>query len=107
VRRLPASVCAALREGYVTFRDAVPRMPPLGAEHNTVAFQADFVTRMRVAVRLWLARVGRELWREREDRACIAARQAGCYFAEYRRQFAHLRTLARRRPLPRIPGSMF
>lgn len=107
MKRLPTSVCEAFREGYVTFRDAVPRMPPLGAEHNTVAFQSDFVQRMRVAVRLWVARIGRELWREREGRACIAAHQAGCYFAEYRRQFAHLRQLPPQRGPFRPPGSMF
>jgi hypothetical protein len=86
-------VCEAFRKGYVTFRDAVPSMPALAGEHNLVAFQADFVNRMRVAVRLWLARTGRALWQEREDRAIAAALQAGRYFAEYRRQWAHLRQL--------------
>lgn len=97
MKHCPPAVCEAFREGYILFRDSVPDMPALGGEHNTVAFQGDFVVRMRVAVRLWLARIGRELWRDREDRACLAARQAGRYFAEYRRQWAHLRQLPGRR----------
>lgn len=106
MKRCPPSVCAAFKQGYTSFRDAVASMPPLGAEHNVVVFQCDFVMRMRVAVRLWLARIGRELWRDREDRACIAARQAGCYFAEYKRQWSHLRRLAPR-VSPPPAGGMF
>jgi hypothetical protein len=104
VKRAPPLVCEAFRKGYVTFRDAAPGMPALAAEHNVVAFQADFVNRMRVAVRLWLARTGRALWQEREDRACATALQAGRYFAEYRRQWAHLRQLA---PQESPPIGMF
>jgi hypothetical protein len=90
MKRLPLAVRDAFEEGYYNFKHAVPHMPPLAGEHNLVAFQSDFVARMRVAVRLFLARIGLELWRGREARACIVAIQAGRYLAEYRRQWAHL-----------------
>ena len=102
MKRLPEAVRASFETGYYTFKNAVPDMPTLAAEHNVLSFQADFVNRMRVAVRLWLARIGLELWREREERACRAALQAGRYLAEYRRQWVHLLQLGPWRPTPQI-----
>lgn len=102
MKRLPPAVREAFESGYYMFKNAVPDMPPLGAEHNVASFQTDFVMRMRVAVRLWLARIGLELWREREDRACEKARQAGRYLAEYRRQWVHLLRLGPWRPAPQL-----
>lgn len=93
---LPGPVSTALAEGGRLFRmSEETSMPPLARypEHNDIKFQSDLVTRFRVAVRLWLARTGSELWRGREDRAIKAATQAGRYYAEYRRHYKHLKGL--------------
>lgn len=80
---------------------AVRRKPLLAyPEHRDVKKQLDFVTKLRVGIRLSIARCYREESRGRPDRALMAAARAGRHWAEYREHWALLRSLPKYRHVP-------
>lgn len=68
------------------------RLTPLSqyGEHMSPPKQLDFVTKLRVGIRLCVARAQREDLRGNPERAAEFAAQAGRYWAEYREHWRHL-----------------
>lgn len=69
-------------------------------EHMRPPSQLDFVTKLRVGIRLCIARAQRENLRGRPERAVKYAAQAGRYWAEYREHWKHLLSLPGYRHMP-------
>lgn len=93
----------ALRQHAGLMRQASAlRKRPISAyrEHKDPVRQLDFVTRLRVGIRLSIARCYREESRGRPDRALKFAAQAGRYWGEYREHWALLRSLPKYRHVP-------
>ena len=91
-----ADTATAFSEGLRLMREAqaVKRAPlMLYREHKNVTKQIDFVTKLRVGIRLAIARSQRERLRGHDDRAERFAFQAGRYWGEYRLHWRHLLSL--------------
>ena len=89
-----ASMVDLFRSGYAEKRAAVlaqdlDRYP----EHRDIRFQADFVARLRVAVRMNIARAFACQVKGRPARAARAAYYGGGYFAEYRKHLRQLKAI--------------
>lgn len=80
--------------GLMRLAQAVRRAPlSQYREHMRPPSQLDFVTKLRVGIRLCIARAQREDLRGRPERAAKFAAQAGRYWAEYREHWRHLLSL--------------
>lgn len=99
---------AAFDESAALMRQAqAVRRVPLSQyrEHMSVVKQTDFVTKLRVGIRLCIARAQRENLRGRPERAVRFAAQAGRYWAEYRQHWRHLLSLNGYRNMPAYGSS--
>ncbi len=98
-----SATATAFSEGLRLMREAqaVKRAPlHVYSDHKAPVKQLDFVTKLRVGIRLAIARCQREKLRGNEERAARFAFQAGCYWGEYRLHWRHLLSLPGYRHVP-------